>query len=456
MKTLVNLFYRSDEKDAIPLQLLATTDIEQTRHALPAGHRQWLSRLDFKGILGQVALCHDRDGNLQAAYIGAGSAQWEQAMAQAALLLPAGAYRLEQPLSSTACLFWGMAQYRYDRYKTAEVAPRVLCVSAQARIALERDLQAVFRARDLINAPANDMGPGDLAAVLQQVALDYQAELQQWEGPQLLEANFPAIHAVGRASIQAPRLLQLRWGNPAHPVVALVGKGVCFDSGGLDLKPSSAMRLMKKDMGGAANAIALAEWLMAARLPIRLHLYVAAVENAIGPDAFRPGDVIRMRNGLSVEVDNTDAEGRLVLADAMVKAVEDQAELLIDFATLTGAARVAVGTDIAAMFCNDEQLAGELAQAALQVNDPLWRLPLHQDYNALLESTVADLLNSAPSSYAGAITAALFLQRFVPPSLRWVHFDIMAWNISARPGKPIGGEAMAIRAVAHWLSEQYR
>jgi leucyl aminopeptidase len=273
-------------------------------------------------------------------------------------------------------------------------------------------------------------------------------------GDELLKAGFPAIHAVGRAAAQAPRLLSITWGNPKHPRVALVGKGVCFDSGGLDLKPSSAMRLMKKDMGGAAQALAAGKWLMMQQLPICLQILIPAVENAVGPDSFRPGDVLTMRNGLTVEVENTDAEGRLVLADALCLAAEQQPELLIDFATLTGAARVAVGTGLAAMFSNDDQLATDLTAAGLRMRDPLWRLPLFAPYEELLQSTVADLANATGAPYAGAITAALFLQRFVPKGLPWAHFDIMAWNLATTPGKPEGGEAMAVLAVCDYLQNK--
>ena len=274
-------------------------------------------------------------------------------------------------------------------------------------------------------------------------------------GDDLLKANFPAIHMVGRAAENSPRLLSLSWGDANHPRVTLIGKGVCFDSGGLDIKPSAGMRLMKKDMGGAAHVLGLAMWIMANQLPIRLEVLIPAVENSIGPNAFKPGDILTMRNGLTVEIDNTDAEGRLILADVLVKAEEARPELIIDFATLTGAARVAVGTEMAAMFTNDEGLALSLTEASREVADPLWRLPLFAPYETMLDSNVADLANASASSYAGAITAALFLQRFISPATSWVHFDIMAWNVSSKPGKPEGGEAMGIRAIAHYLQKKY-
>lgn len=300
------------------------------------------------------------------------------------------------------------------------------------------------------------MGPKQLAGVVAKMAAQWDASYEEWVGDELLDANFPAIHMVGRAAVNKPRLLSLTWGNSGHPRVTLVGKGVCFDTGGLNIKIGDWMRLMKKDMGGAANVLGLAEWIMASQLPIQLRVLIPAIENVIGPEAFKPGDIVTMRNGLTVEIDNTDAEGRLVLADALVKAAEDKPELIIDFATLTGAARVAVGTEIAAMFTNDESMALALADASAQVCDPIWRLPLFAPYDTMFSSSVADMTNSSPSSYAGAITAALFLQRFVAASTSWVHFDIMAWNLSNKPGKPEGGEAMGIRAIAHYLTKKYR
>jgi leucyl aminopeptidase len=299
------------------------------------------------------------------------------------------------------------------------------------------------------------MGPHHLAEVAQQMANSCNAHFEQWVGDELLEANFPAIHAVGRASVHAPRLISLTWGNDLHPHITLVGKGVCFDSGGLDIKPSSGMRLMKKDMAGAAHVLGLAQWIMQQQLPVHLQVLIPAVENSIGPNAFRPGDVITMRNGLTVEVDNTDAEGRLILADALVKACEEKTGLLIDFATLTGAARTAVGTEISAMFCNDEQLAAHITQSSTQVLDPVWRLPLFAGYEDLLNSSVADMTNCSASPYAGAIIAGLFLQRFVTKDTSWLHFDMMGWNVGSKPGKPEGGEAMGLRAVAHYLSQKY-
>ena len=453
------LFYQeASNVTAIPLLLFSKSQWEIQNAALPESERTYLLSERFSGELGQLCRVHAVNGALKSVYIGSGEGvgNESQALVAAVTLLPGDyCYQLQQEMSSFALLSWSLAQYRYDHYKKQVVTPRILVIKSEQLPAIIAEAESVFLIRDLINAPTNAMGPAELAAETERLAEQYQAHFQQWIGDELLQANFPAIHAVGRASALAPRLLLLTWGEKTHPRVTLVGKGVCFDSGGLDLKPSSAMRLMKKDMGGAAHVLGLAKWIMAMQLPICLTVLIPAVENAVGSDAFRPGDILTMRNGLTVEVDNTDAEGRLILADALVKACEDPPELLIDFATLTGAARVAVGTEIAAMFSADDDLSIALQQAAKETNDPLWRLPLFAGYESLLESSVADLVNSSPSSYAGAITAALFLQRFVAKTISWVHFDIMAWNVGNKPGKPEGGEAMAMRAVGHYLRKRF-
>lgn len=374
--------------------------------------------------------------------------------------LPEGRYRLEAPADGEAgflaVLGWGLGAYRFERYRAAKRRPATLLLPDTVDSAeLAAELAAVSLVRDLINTPAADMLPEQLEAATRKLAEEFGAEVECLTGDALLEANHPTIHAVGRASASAPRLIELRWGTPGHPRVALVGKGVCFDSGGLNIKPASGMRLMKKDMGGAAHVLGLARLVMSARLPVQLQVLVPAVENAISGNAFRPGDILRTRKGLSVEIDNTDAEGRLVLCDALALASEKRPALIIDFATLTGAARVALGTDLPAMFCNDDALAGELLAAADAVADPLWRMPLHGAYRGMLDSSVADLLNAASSPYAGAITAALFLERFVASGIPWVHFDVMAWNTSSKSGRPEGGEAMALRASFELLRRRF-
>jgi leucyl aminopeptidase len=439
-------FYKNKIKDfSHMLHLLAPQDLT-SQHAALSGQ-------GFLGELGNVAFTYEN--NITQVYIGAGVATADQAIAYAMSKLPAGCYTVATELSYDALLMWSVAQYGFDRYKPSKIALRVLCTTHADLNNVLITASSIFLIRDLINTPTNDMCPKALADVVADLAQTYNANWGESVGDDLLNENFPAIHAVGRASASEPRLLSLTWGHEKHPCVALVGKGVCFDSGGLDLKTASTMRLMKKDMGGAAQAIGLAKWIMAMQLPIRLELLIPAVENSVDGLAYRPGDVLIMRNGLSVEIDNTDAEGRLVLADALVYACEKKPDLIIDFATLTGAARVAVGTEISAAFSNNDDIIEKIIQCGEKVQDPIWRMPLYAGYARLLDSTIADMVNSSPLSYAGAITAALFLQRFVEEGIPWVHFDVMAWNLSSRPGKPEGGEAMAMLAVAQYLIQRY-
>ncbi len=373
--------------------------------------------------------------------------------------LSEGTYRIEGATLGPAALGWLLAQYRFDRYLTSEIAtgPRILLTQDAARIdAVVQQAQATALVRDLVNTPAGDMGPGALEAEAATIARAHGGVLTVVKGD-ALEAGFPMIHAVGAAATRehAPRLIEVEWGDPANPRIAIVGKGVTFDSGGLDIKPAAGMRLMKKDMGGAAHAIALARLVMQHRLPVRLHMLVPAVENAIAGNAFRPGDILRSRTGLTVEVANTDAEGRLVLADALTKAAESQPTLIIDFATLTGAARVALGPDLPAAFANDDALALAVLDEGTRVDDPLWRLPLHHGYADMLKSDVADLNNAPEGGFAGAVTAALFLQKFVPAAIPWLHLDTFAWRPSSKPGRPKGGEALGLRAVWAMLEKRF-
>ena len=315
---------------------------------------------------------------------------------------------------------------------------------------------AISLVRDLINTPAEDMGPSQLASEARKLGKRFKVDVKVITGDALLRQKFPTIHAVGRASDDPPRLIDLRWGKKSDPRVSIVGKGVCFDTGGLDLKPAAGMLRMKKDMGGGAHALGLASLIMALKLPVRLRMLVPAVENNVAGNAIRPLDVIKTRKGITVEIGNTDAEGRLVMCDALAAADSEKPDMIVDFATLTGAARVAVGIELAAMFCNDEGLAGDLEQAAATVQDPLWRLPLWQPYRKLLDSKVADINNVSEGGFGGAITAALYLQEFVSEETPWAHFDIMAWNTSPRPGRPVGGEAQSLRAVFEMLEKRYR
>lgn len=450
-----NQFFTIETNKACALILINQTETNAILESLSTPERNCLAAQQFVGKLGDVAVVYDQDGYLTKAFAGTGQGNVVTALAHAATRLPQGFYAPEQNIPSIAILTWALAQYRFDAYKKPANSPRVLVIKPDELTAVLPDVDAVFLVRDLINKPPNALGPTELASVVKELAKEMGADFREWVGDDLLKYNFPAIHAVGRAAKDAPRLLTLTWGDENHPRIAIVGKGVCFDSGGLDLKPSQGMRLMKKDMGGAAQVIGLAQWIMTKGLPIRLEVYIPAVENAVGSESYRPGDVLTMRNGMTVEVDNTDAEGRLVLADAIIKACEQKPELLIDFATLTGAARAAVGTEIAAMFTNDDEISDHLSKASLATLDPIWRMPLFANYMGMLDSSIADMANSSASPYAGAITAALFLQRFVTPSLSWVHFDIMGWNVGNKPGKPEGGEAMGMRTVAEYLMRRY-
>ena len=353
-----------------------------------------------------------------------------------------------------------LAQHRFTRYKSeagATGGPRILLSSQPSDIAgCVRLAEATALVRDLVDTPASDMGPRELEESTRDLAKAFDAAIDVASGDSL-ERDYPMIAAVGGGAARGrePRLIELRWGAAKNPLVTIVGKGVCFDTGGLDIKPGSGMRLMKKDMGGAAHALALARLVMGANLPIRLHVLIPAAENAVSGASYRPGDILRSRKGLAVEIDNTDAEGRLVLADALTRAVEEEPELMIDFATLTGAARIALGPDLPALYANDDNLAEAMLTASKKAHDPVWRMPLWDDYDEMLKSEIADISNSADSPMAGSVTAALFLRRFVPSALPWAHFDTFAWRPSAKPGRPKGGEALGLRAAFALLQDRY-
>jgi leucyl aminopeptidase len=459
-------FMTPDSNASIPLWLLYEDEIEAWRAAQSAFARRWLAEQNFKGEKHRVVLLPDSQGALAAAVGGLGKrcgglSLWHAA--GVAERLPPRSFRFAQEWSAAEatqlCLGFAYAAYRFGRYRPAKSDAACVVPPGNADapwVALAAD--SLRMARDWINTPASDLGPVQLGAAARGLADSHQAAYREWVGEGLLAANFPAIHAVGRAGSQEPRLVELRWSPGAghsYPRLTLVGKGVCFDTGGLDIKPSSGMALMKKDMGGAAVALALAHMLMSVRIRADLRVLVPMVENSISANAYRPGDVLATRKGLSVEVGNTDAEGRLVLCDALALADAEQPDLIIDFATLTGAARVALGPELPALFGNDETLVRELARVAAAEHDPLWPMPLWLSYEDELASKIADLNNVASSAFAGAIFGALFLKRFVSESTPWMHIDLYAWNPKDRPGRSVGAEAQAVRAAYRFLVARY-
>lgn len=453
--------------DSRPVHLVGETELDSWLSECPGPQAAWLRSQGFRAEVHRVVSWPGVDGRPVGAVLGLGksaatrlSNPWLAAGLRDRL--PEGNWHLPEglgiPCATQAMLGFGLGDYRFDRYRSADATRRPVTLAGVPGTDLDRIrrlVRADAQARDLINTPAGDLGPEQLAEAVQDLAASHQADVRLIVGDDLLAARLPLIHGVGRAGTQAPRLIELRWGRVDHPRVTLVGKGVCFDTGGLDLKPATAMALMKKDMGGAAIVLALAALIMDAGLPVQLRLLIPAVENAIGPAALRPGDVLGSRKGLTVEIGNTDAEGRLVLADALALADEEDPELLIDCATLTGAARVALGPELPALFCADDTLAQQLLAAGQRVGDPLWRLPLWAGYDEELASKVADVNNVSASPFAGAIFGALFLQRFVSRDRRWVHLDLYAWNARERPGRPVGGEAQALRALFDWIEDRY-
>jgi leucyl aminopeptidase len=439
------------------LHCLRRDDFAAWRARQPIALAPWLLAHGFEAAPGSALVLPGDDGDIAGGVLGIADPHDPHAYAHGPFALPPGewlARDMDDDARKALQLGWGLGAYRFDRYRALPRPPaRLRLEPADAETA--DVLAACLRVRDLVNTPADHLGPQELEELVRAIAARHGAEATSVVGDELLKRNFPAIHAVGRASHRAPRMLRLDWGDASHPRLAIVGKGVCFDTGGLDLKTAEGMRNMKKDMGGAAHAIALAELIMARALPVRLSLWVPAVDNAIGPESLRPGDVIATRRGASVEIDNTDAEGRLVLCDALAAAAEDAPALLLDFATLTGAARVALGPELPALYANDESVAAGWLSAGVRVRDPLWRMPLWRPYLRYLASNVADIANAGASKMAGSISAALFLERFVPAAMPWAHLDVYAWNDADRPGRPVGGEAQGLRAAWEMLKGRF-
>jgi leucyl aminopeptidase len=453
-----------ETEGAVPIAALTKTEFPAWLAEAPERERNWLTSIGFAAEAGKQALVPGESGKLARVLVGLGDGAGAEgriwALAGLPEALPEASYRLDTVPDganpTSLALGWALATYAFTRYSAKpRSAAKLVWPEDTDRGRVERLAAAAFLARDLANTPAGDLGPEELAGEAVRIAKAAGARHRVIVGDDLLAENYPTIHAVGRASSRAPRLVDIVWGDAAAPKITLVGKGVCFDSGGLDLKTASGMRLMKKDMAGAAIVLGLGQAIMDARLPVRLRVLLPCVENSVSGNAMRPLDIVRTRKGLTVEIGNTDAEGRLILCDALAEASTEKPELLIDMATLTGAARVALGPELAALFCNDDTLARGLLEAAEAEEDPMWRMPLWSPYRKMIDSKVADINNVSESPHAGAITAALYLQEFVEPQISWAHLDVMAWNPQSRPGRREGAEATALRALYAHIAQVF-
>ncbi len=449
-------------EDAVPVHALYEKDVPGFLDGRQAFVKAFAELSDFKGKAGQVLVTPNTEGGIDRVLFGLGDRADAQTFRALAAKLPAGEYRIASAPAEISpeqiALAFALGSYRFDRYKKKKDDRPRLVAAEQVDVAEVRSIaHACALARDMVNTPPNDMGPLQIETIAREIAEQYGASITVVTGEGLLEAGYPAVHAVGRAAVphRAPRMIEISWGEAGKPLIALVGKGVVFDTGGLDIKPSAGMRNMKKDMGGAAHVLALARMIMAANLPVRLAVLIPAVENAISGDAMRPGDVLDSRKGLTIEVGNTDAEGRLILADALTRAEELEPALTLDLATLTGAARAALGPQLPPFYTDDEELAGQIETAMRAVSDPMWRMPLWKGYVDALDSDIADLKNDPDGwAQAGSVTAALFLQKFAPKG-PWAHFDIFAWNPRGRPGWPSGGEVQAVRALYQMIRDRF-
>ena len=446
---------------SLPLQFVARSKWSAWLKAQSAATRGWVESLGLAGSPADVVVLPGRDGKASGAVLVIPDAPTLWDFGGLTAKLPVATWRLEgktAPVSMTdVAVAIGLGAWKFERYRATrgKEGPRFVWPAGADKKRATATIEAISMARDLITTPSSDMGPAELAAAAQKLARAHKAKIKVIVGDDLLRQNYPTIHAVGRASVRAPRLIDLTWGKASDPRVTLVGKGVCFDTGGLDLKPAAGMLMMKKDMGGAATVLAVASMIMATGLRVRLRVLVPAVENSVSGNAFRPMDVIRTRKGITVEIGNTDAEGRLILCDALDEGASEKPAMMIDCATLTGAARVALGPDLPALFCNDDKLANALIAAGDEVTDPMWRMPLFAPYRQMLASKVADINNVSAGAFGGAITAALYLKEFVPDDVPWAHFDMMAWNNSSRPGRPEGGEAQVARAIYRTIADRF-
>ncbi len=458
-KLLSNIVLEQDP-EAVAIWPVSSTDYPQWLAGRNAAEQTWLTATGYEAKDGKFALLPATDGGIAGVVLGLGENYNVWAFGDLASALPAGVYRIDgdvdERLATDAVVAWSLGSYIFSQYKEPTTVFAELVAPEAVDIAYaDATVEGATLARDLINTPAADMAPGDLAEAANELARRFGGACQVLVGDDLLMENYPAIHAVGRASINYPRLIDLTWGDTQAPKVTLVGKGVCFDTGGLDLKPSAGMLKMKKDMGGAATVLGVATMIMSTKLPVRLRVLIPAVENAVSGAAYRPGDVLQTRKGIMVEVGNTDAEGRIVLCDALAEADFETPDLLIDMATLTGAARVALGTDLPAIFTDDDDLAAAFAEVGQDRMDPVWRLPLYAPYRDMLDSKVADINNVSEGGFGGAITAALYLKEFVTRTKSWAHIDTYGWNDKARPGRPVGGEPLAMRTVYGLIKERY-